>query len=146
MALDLFYTNHCNQLQRYSWIKSDLSFGFINLKSLKSINHIPTPANIYLLKVNNRNTRKRCEISSKLKIKIPERRHLAKAFSAVQPIKLQNSWYPWPFSFQVGIFADRLIFLILLFFWPSETYGFNSFSKNFTSLELYSLTLTLLIY
>ena len=28
----------------------------------------------YLLKVNNRNTRKRCEISSKLTIKIPERR------------------------------------------------------------------------
>ena len=27
------------------------------------------------LKVNNRNTRTRCEISSKLTIKIPERRH-----------------------------------------------------------------------
>ena len=33
------------------------------------------PANIYLLKVNNRNTRKRCEICSMLTIKIPERRH-----------------------------------------------------------------------
>ena len=32
------------------------------------------PANIYLLKVNNRNTRKRCEICSKLTIKTPERR------------------------------------------------------------------------
>ena len=31
-------------------------------------------ANIYLLKVNSRNTRKRCEICSKLKIKTPERR------------------------------------------------------------------------
>ena len=30
---------------------------------------------IYLLKVNNRNTRTRCEICSKLLIKIPERRH-----------------------------------------------------------------------
>ena len=29
---------------------------------------------IYLLKVNNRNTRVRCEICSKLTIKIPERR------------------------------------------------------------------------
>ena len=29
---------------------------------------------IYLLKVNNRNTRTRCEICSKLTIKIPERR------------------------------------------------------------------------
>ena len=33
------------------------------------------PANIYVLKVNNRNTRKRCEICSKLTIKIPEQRH-----------------------------------------------------------------------
>ena len=31
------------------------------------------PAGIYLLKVNNRNTRTRCEIYSKLTIKIPER-------------------------------------------------------------------------
>ena len=30
------------------------------------------PANIYLIKVNNRNTRKRCEIFSKLTIKTPE--------------------------------------------------------------------------
>ena len=34
----------------------------------------PHPANIYLFKVNNRNTRKRCEIYSKLAIKTPERR------------------------------------------------------------------------
>ena len=33
------------------------------------------PAGIYLFKVNNRNTRARCEICSKLTIKIPERRH-----------------------------------------------------------------------
>ena len=33
------------------------------------------PAMIYLFKVNNRNTRKRCQICSKLTIKIPERRH-----------------------------------------------------------------------
>ena len=32
------------------------------------------PAGIYLLKVNNRNTRTRCEICSKLTIKKPERR------------------------------------------------------------------------
>ena len=31
--------------------------------------------NIYLFKVNNRNTRKRCEICLKLTIEIPERRH-----------------------------------------------------------------------
>ena len=32
-------------------------------------------ANIYLFKVNNRNTRKRCDICSKLTIKTSERRH-----------------------------------------------------------------------
>ena len=32
------------------------------------------PANIYLFKVNNKNTRKRCQICSKLTIKTPERR------------------------------------------------------------------------
>ena len=34
----------------------------------------PCPASIYLLRVNNRNTKKRCEICSKLTIKTPERR------------------------------------------------------------------------
>ena len=33
------------------------------------------PVDIYPLKVNNRNTRTRCEICSKLIIKTPERRH-----------------------------------------------------------------------
>ena len=32
------------------------------------------PANIYLFKVNNKDTRKRCKICSKLTIKTPERR------------------------------------------------------------------------
>ena len=32
------------------------------------------PAGNYMLKVNNRNTKTRCEISSRLTIKIPERR------------------------------------------------------------------------
>ena len=36
---------------------------------------IYNPAGIYLLKVNNRNTRTRCEICSKLTINTPERRH-----------------------------------------------------------------------
>ena len=34
------------------------------------------PANIYLFKVNNKKTRKRGEICSKLKIKTPERRQI----------------------------------------------------------------------
>ena len=34
------------------------------------------PAGNYMFKVNNRNTRTRCEICSKLTIKIPERRRV----------------------------------------------------------------------
>ena len=37
-----------------------------------------TPTGIYLLKLNNRNTRTRCGICSKLTIKIPERRMVSK--------------------------------------------------------------------
>ena len=33
------------------------------------------PVDIYMFKVNNRNTRTRCEICSKVTIKTPERRH-----------------------------------------------------------------------
>ena len=33
----------------------------------------PNPGNIYLFKVNNKNTRKRCEICSKLTTKTPKR-------------------------------------------------------------------------
>ena len=35
---------------------------------------VHNPAGIYMLKVNKRNTRTKCEICSKLTIKIPERR------------------------------------------------------------------------
>ena len=33
------------------------------------------PANTYLFKIKNRNTREKCKICSKLKIKTPEQRH-----------------------------------------------------------------------
>ena len=36
---------------------------------------LTSPAGTYLLKVNNRNTKTRCEICLKLTIKTPERRH-----------------------------------------------------------------------
>ena len=44
------------------------------LKNKANKSKQPIPAGIYLLKVNNRNTRTRCEICSKLTIKTPERR------------------------------------------------------------------------
>ena len=47
--------------------------GFYLNKHLIIINFYP--AGIYMLKVNNRNTRTVCEICSKLTLKIPERHH-----------------------------------------------------------------------
>ena len=44
-----------------------------NLKRLSQA--VVAPAGNYMFKVNNRNTRTRCEICSKLTIKTPERRH-----------------------------------------------------------------------
>ena len=40
---------------------------------LTHLRQIFFPTNIYLVKVNNRNTKKKCEICSKLTIKTPER-------------------------------------------------------------------------
>ena len=48
--------------------------GFCFWRSLVKMSRFD-PANIYLFKVNNRNIRRRCEICSKLTIKIPEWRH-----------------------------------------------------------------------
>ena len=64
-----------NKLQSCFWSKVALSFKRDSAfrASLIRLNKI-LPADIYLLKVNNRNTRTRCEICSKLTIKKPEQR------------------------------------------------------------------------
>ena len=41
---------------------------------------MPYPASIYLIKVNNRNTRKRCEICSRLTINTPVKRSWQDSF------------------------------------------------------------------
>ena len=51
------------------------SLKFKCAESFNFHNHNFILAGIYLLKVNNRNIRARCEISSELTIKTPERRH-----------------------------------------------------------------------
>ena len=45
---------------------------------------------IYLLKVNNRNSRTRCEICSKLTIKAPERRLANVAMHGIGPTVFQK--------------------------------------------------------
>ena len=44
------------------------------VSALQDGRFVPIPAGIHLLRVNNRNTRTRCEICSKLTIKTPEQR------------------------------------------------------------------------
>ena len=60
-------------MQIFSAIKR-ISWFFGMVLTTHKITHMLYPANIYLFKVNNRNTRKRCEICSKLTIKTPEKR------------------------------------------------------------------------
>ena len=57
----------------YNYRRSQAHFQVFSCRSLEILQS-SYPANIYLFKVNNRNTRKRCEVSSKLIIKAPERR------------------------------------------------------------------------
>ena len=45
------------------------------MKNFKAYKYEAYLAGNYMFKFNNRNTRTRCEISPKLTIKIPERRH-----------------------------------------------------------------------
>ena len=61
-----------------------------------SVNHFP--ASIYLLKGNNRNTRARCEICSKLTIKTPEWRQkltLKTPFSSVSIVNFEHVIADW---------------------------------------------------
>ena len=54
----------------------------INMALLLIVFHVvwgAFPSGNYIFKVNNRNTRTKCEICSKLTIKTPERRHLRRS-------------------------------------------------------------------
>ena len=62
------------------------------------------PAGIYLLKVNNRNTRTRREICSKLTIKTPERRHWRR--SGVFIVNFEQVIAGWVKLFNMKILAS----------------------------------------
>ena len=74
------------------------------------------PAGNYMFKVNNRNTRTRCEICSKLTIKTPERRYL-------YPLKTsENLWfsdvfrgYRWRRSGVFIVNFEHISHLVLVF-------------------------------
>ena len=73
-----FYSAQRFQVSRslflFAFLATSKAIFFLhNFFDLRRI-QISAPAGIYLLKVNNRHNRTRCEICSKLIIKIPERR------------------------------------------------------------------------
>ena len=78
----LIYAKYMHSIKNYQELRSFIRFAvkltrntfryFTRLFSKKWL--LLYPAGIYLFNVSNRNTRKRCEICSKLTIKTPERR------------------------------------------------------------------------
>ena len=54
-----------------------------------------SPGGIYLFKVNNRNTRKRCEICSKLTIETPEQRQYFTPYSSVSIFNFEHVIAGW---------------------------------------------------
>ena len=71
--LEFSYTNRCEYITEL--YKKHKQYNGTTKLLFKCIKIIYIPADIYLFKVNNGNTRKVCEICSKLTIKTPEGRH-----------------------------------------------------------------------
>ena len=63
------------ELSSFEGIREELKIILKHTKDGENMSLRNNPAGIYLLQVNNRNTRTRCEICSKLTINTPERRH-----------------------------------------------------------------------
>ena len=57
---------------------------------------LPNPASIYLFKVNNRNTRKRPDVCSKLTMKIPEWRYLVVLVSSLLTLNYSKPFPSFP--------------------------------------------------
>ena len=70
------------------------------------------PANTYLLKVNNRKSRKRCEICSKLTIKTPERRLLV--FLLLTLNNKINRTDDWSTEFSINSFVKVIFWSVFV--------------------------------
>ena len=65
-----YFSNGSQSIKRVDiYFNNEAVLNFAKLINLNSI-----PVNIYLFKVNNKNTRKRCEMCLKFTIKTPEQR------------------------------------------------------------------------
>ena len=68
-----YIIKHCLKYAKI-WVSSNLSFPHKERNENSVLTRKNTPVGIYFLKVNNRNTKTKCEICSKLTIKTPEQR------------------------------------------------------------------------
>ena len=116
-SLILFKSRKQHKLLHYKQVTENVYWEY-DSKSETLNNHLYTviglhtenknPANIYLFKVNNRNTRKRCEMCSKLPIKTPGRRqwhrsgvsivnfeHISHLFSSVSIVDFEQVNVSW---------------------------------------------------
>ena len=95
LRVDFNLSNYHNQISFYIW--------GIKFRVLCQVFERPSLAHIYMFKLNNRNTRKKCEICSKLTIKTPE-------------------WIHWLRS---GVFVlnfEYVSFIFLLFIFPTTDF------------------------
>ena len=106
----------------------------MNLTVIKKSLHVwkktLNQTNIYLFKVNNRNTRKRYEICSKLTIKTPERRHWRS--SCVYIVNFEHISHLY------------LVFLLLL--WTSKCKLGNNYKWHFTGAAVRRCSTKLLMF
>ena len=99
-------------------------------------------ANIYLFQVNNKSTRKRCEICSKLTIKTPERRqrrrsgvfivnseHISHLFSSVSVIDFEQVNVSWV----VFVIPARMDFILNIIFPHDQSSNFLHFLAIFVN-------------
>ena len=82
------------------------------------------PGGIYLLKFNNRNTRTRHEICSKLTIKTPERRHWFR--SGVFIVSFEHTLHHLLVFLLLLLFLLLFLLLLLLFLWTCN-YGLGKY-------------------
>ena len=90
---NLYFQSFSNSQRGFEFLNVALSWllSFSKLsENIENYFFLTYPAGIYLLKVNNRNTRARCQICSKLKIMIPERRQSRR--SGIFIVNFEDIW------------------------------------------------------
>ena len=117
---------------------------FVYLKSLFSVQKVTftklfpiyIPVGIYMFKVNNKNTRTRCEICSKLTIKTPWTCFTPCSCSSVSIVNFEKvnadwNWFPWVLFTDILLRSFASIFLSKV-----STYNyFSSLLIDFKSLK-----------